>query len=308
MTVQKVCERKKKMKLLSARQKFFVSDLLPEREELAALREGGGSGSGHSEDLVKEERGDITIYRRSGKDTFNDAVTIKLTGDLSYICGEELDRLVSLVAGELRSIISRSVTLPKEDACVLFAGLGNRAISSDAQGPFAAEKIDATYHLKEAAPDLYRILGSFGRVVIAPGTEGQTGLDPLDVLLGIVSCAKPDLVVVADALAAGCDEYLGRTVQLSSSGITPGSGIGNKKKEISRRTLGIPVFAIGVPTVISSSTLIVNAFERAGYEDIPDALEPILENGRSFFVSPKNSDLLTNGAAELIARVFDSVF
>lgn len=296
------------MKLLSARQKFFASDIIPEREEFAALQKEDRLDRGSGEKLIKENRGDITIYRRLKADAITDAVTIKLAGDLSYVCAEELDSLVSLTAGELRSLIGQSCSLPKKDACILFAGLGNRAISSDAQGPFAADKIDATYHLKEAAPDLYRLLGSFGRVVVAPGTEGQSGLDPLDAILGVTSRIRPDLVLVADALAAGCDEYLGKTVQLSSAGITPGSGIGNKKKEISNRTLGVPVFAIGVPTVINSSTLIVNAFERAGYEDIPDVLEPILENGRSFFVAPKNADLLTNSAAELIARVFDSVF
>lgn len=293
------------MKLISAKQKFFLSDLIPERAELAAIKKDACS---FEEEIVREERGDITIYRRTSADSADDAVTIKLAGDIAYIGDEELDSIVSLVANELRSMISRSCTLPKKDICVLFAGLGNRAISADAQGPIAAEKIDATYHLKESAPDLYRLLGGVGRIVIAPGTEGQSGLDPSDAILGIISRANPDIVIVADALAAGYDEYLGRTVQLSSAGITPGSGIGNKKKEISRRALGVPVFAIGVPTVISSSTLIVNAFERAGYDEIPDALEPILLNGRSFFVSPKNTDLLTNSAAELIARVFDSVF
>lgn len=287
------------MKTSLAKQEYFKSDVLPEREEFAAPIK---SPSSAPSEIVKEERGDVTIYRRSG------AVTVKLKGDISYLCGEELEFVVDLIARELQDLVSLSVSFPKDDACILFAGLGNRGVTSDAQGPLAAEKIDATYHLKENAPELYRLLGSFGRVVIAPGTEGESGIDPLDAILGVVSQVKPDAVVVADALAAGSDEYLGKTVQLSSSGITPGAGVGNKKAEISKETVGVPVFAIGIPTVISSSTLIVNAFERAGYEDIPDALEGTLENGRSFFVSPKNADLLTNSAAELIARVFDSVF
>lgn len=291
------------MKLRPTKQKFFKSDIMLERAEFAALSKEDCS---EPSDLTKEEHGEVSVYRQRSADSV--AVTVKFRGDVSYVCGDELDSLVDLIARELRSLVFSSVRFPKKDACVLFVGLGNRSVTSDAQGPLAAEKIDATYHLKEGAPELYRLLGSFGRVVIAPGTEGESGVDPLDAILGILSRIKADAVIVADALAAGSDEYLGKTIQLSSAGITPGAGIGNKKKEISKRTVGVPVFAIGVPTVISSSTLIVNAFERAGYEDIPDALEEILENGRSFFVSPKNADLISRGAAELIARVFDSVF
>ena len=124
---------------------------------------------------------------------------------------------------------------------------------------------------------------------------------------GVCDRSKPDLVIAVDALAARSTSRLGTTVQISDSGIFPGSGIGNKRNEISQDTLGIPVIAIGVPTVVNSSTLVYDALMRAGQE-LDDALIQVLREGESFFVSPRQSDMISERVSELLANALNRLF
>lgn len=251
--------------------------------------------------LATDERYGIRIYREMRND--GRRVTL-MTPDCAYLCGDELSSVASAGAEEILGIMTEAGRrMERREPLILAVGLGNRHIASDSQGTHFAESLDATHHLKEGAPELYRLMGGKSLCVITPGTEGQSGIDPQVRIRSLVKELDPDIVVVVDALATGSDEYIGRTLQISDRGIVPGSGIGNSKKEISSETVGAYVIALGVPTVISSSTLIVNSFEKAGIADIPAELEDVLENGRSFFVAPKNADLLSEGAGRLCAEV-----
>ena len=114
-------------------------------------------------------------------------------------------------------------------------------------------------------------------------------------------------ILAVDALAARSVKRLGATVQISDSGIFPGSGIGNRREEISAHTLGIPVIAIGVPTVVNSATLVYDALQSAGYGEPDDRLEQVLREGESFFVSPRQSDRISESVADLLADAIDRV-
>jgi hypothetical protein len=116
---------------------------------------------------------------------------------------------------------------------------------------------------------------------------------------------NPDAIVAIDALAARSCDRLAATVQLSNAGISPGSGIGNDRCALSRQTLGIPVIALGIPTVVDSSTLVYDALRQAGIDDVDERLRQILENGRRFYVSPKESDLITARTALLVAHAIN---
>lgn len=136
---------------------------------------------------------------------------------------------------------------------VLVAGLGNRMITPDAIGPQAVDHVIATRHLVEQVPDVF---ASWRPVsALAPGVLGQTGVETGEVISGVLDRIRPAAVLAIDALAAGRLSRLVRTIQLADTGITPGAGVGNARAALNRETLGVPVIAIGVPTVVDGATL-----------------------------------------------------
>lgn len=142
----------------------------------------------------------------------------------------------------------------KENASCLVVGLGNWNVTPDALGPQVCENLLVTRHLYELTPESveegYRPVSA-----IAPGVMGLTGIETSDIILGIVEKTKPDFVIAIDALASRSIERVNSTIQISDTGIHPGSGVGNKRKELSKETLGIPVIAIGVPTVVDAVSI-----------------------------------------------------
>jgi len=141
-----------------------------------------------------------------------------------------------------------------DDASCLIVGLGNANVTPDALGPLVTENLLITRHLFQLQPE--SVDEGFRSVsAVAPGVMGMTGIETSDIIRGIVEKAKPDFVVAIDALAARSIERVNATIQISDTGIHPGSGVGNKRKELSEETLGIPVIAIGVPTVVDAVSI-----------------------------------------------------
>ncbi|WP_156291121.1 GPR endopeptidase [Oceanobacillus salinisoli] len=157
-----------------------------------------------------------------------------------------------ILAKELEQLIQKN-NIPK-DGTGLIVGLGNWNVTPDALGPMTVEKTLVTSHLfklqYETVSDGYRPVAA-----VTPGVMGVTGIETSDIIFGIVEKFKPDFVVAVDALASRSIERVNETIQLSDSGIHPGSGVGNKRKELSKDTLGVPVMAIGVPTVVDAVTI-----------------------------------------------------
>ena len=186
--------------------------------------------------------------------------------------------------------------------------LGNRRITSDSVGPICAEKLIVTRHLKSEKNDLFSSFGGIELSVITPGVTGETGIETFELILSAVKSVKPGIVICIDALAARHVDRLATTVQLTDTGISPGSGVGNHRKELSSATLGVPVISIGVPTVVQSSTLVFDVLGKAGIKDIKEPLKDILENEKSFFVTPKNTDVAVAAQADLIAKAINLTF
>ena len=184
---------------------------------------------------------------------------------------------------------------------ILVAGLGNRYITSDAIGHETLKNVIITRHLEGLNTTLYNMLGGKSVSGIAPGVIGQTGIETLELIKGAAKNVKPDLMIVIDALVARELSNLATTVQITDTGIAPGSGIGNTRQAINRHSVGCPVIAIGVPTVVESSTMVYDALEKAGIDNISPSLKTVLENGRGFFVTPKESDTVTVEVSRLIA-------
>ena len=193
--------------------------------------------------------------------------------------------------------------LPEGNGCILVAGLGNEEITPDALGPRCISLLFATRHIPE---DFAKEIGlSSLRPVagIVPGVLGKTGMESSEIICGIVKRIKPCAVIVIDALASRNTERLGRTVQLSDTGISPGSGVGNHRHTISEKTLGVPVIAIGVPTVVDGRTLAFDILERAGAADEQIKAVSIKD---TMMVTPKEIDALIERASRLIAMAINT--
>ena len=187
---------------------------------------------------------------------------------------------------------------------VLVAGLGNRAITADALGPFTQEKLRINGHLEEeeAASPSPRLFA------FAPGVMGKTGMETLSLIQGAVKSSSADLLIVVDSLVAAETERLGRTVQLSDTGLIPGSGVGNHRAALNRDSLGIPVIAIGVPLVVSSTTLVYDTLTRAGINRFDGAVKDVLDGQESYFVTQKSCDLTCAVLSKVIASAINRVF
>ncbi len=230
-------------------------------------------------------------------------------GKIHLLGGRELELLSHLLAGELRGMSLRMTGRTPDAAFGVFvAGLGNAELTADAIGPKTVGRLTATRHLAEHEGKLYRSLGCSSLSALAPGVLGQTGIETSELLRGAVSCVKPHVLVAVDALAARSCDRLASTVQISNVGLCPGAGVGNHRAAINEETVGVPVIVLGVPTVVDSATLVYDALQEAGIEEISEPLRHVLENGKSFFVSPKESDLITEKVATLLADAISLAF
>lgn len=286
------------------------------RTDLAVESFPGGKGLPREAEYSAENTGSFTVERmklskESGKAFGKPAgnyTTISF-GKISELSDREFSSLGGLISSELAVYAKRATgKSPGKELGVLVAGLGNSGMTPDAVGPGTVARLNATSHLKKADPELFGRLGCSRLSAVAPGVLGQTGIETSELVRGAVESAHPDVVIAIDALAAGSCGRLFSTVQLSDSGIFPGSGIGNRRSELSLSSLGVPVIALGVPTVVDSSTLVLDALERAGFHDIPENLTSVLESGKSYFVAPKECDMLIKNLCRLFASAINREF
>lgn len=183
----------------------------------------------------------------------------------------------------------------EEDAPVLVVGLGNRAITPDAIGPLTVEYTLITRHLREHLPDAF---GHFRAVsALAAGVLGTTGVESGEIAAAVTGTVKPAAVIAVDALAARSMQRICNTVQVADTGIVPGSGIGNSRAGLTLKTLGVPVIAMGVPTVVEAGTLAIDLLEQAGQAEAAQALA---EREADMIVTPKDIDKSVQDISKLV--------
>ncbi len=205
-----------------------------------------------------------------------------LTLELDALIHREEDafpRACKALSTLLRGLLPRS-----NDGPVLIAGLGNRMITPDAIGPQTVDHIIATRHLVSQSPEIFADWRPVS--ALAPGVLGQTGVETGEIISGILDRVRPSVVIAVDALAAGRLSRLLRTVQLADTGITPGAGVGNARAALNQDTLGIPVIAIGVPTVVDGATL---AHEISAQLDHPDC-EALADLSQPVMITTRDID------------------
>ncbi len=168
------------------------------------------------------------------------------------------DQVTTLLAAQMQQFLQEANI--KADARCLIVGLGNWNVTPDALGPIVVENMLVTNHLFELQPE--QVEEGFRAVsAITPGVMGITGLETSEIVRGIVERSKPDFVIAIDALASRSIERLNTTIQISDTGIHPGSGVGNKRKGLNESTLGVPVIAIGVPTVVDAVSIVSDTLD-----------------------------------------------
>ena len=230
-------------------------------------------------------------------------------GRIDLLAFEDHRALAHLLAGELRGTVIRLTHKAIDSNLTVFvAGLGNADLTPDAIGPQTVRRLTATRHLRQYERDLYQAVGCSSLSALSPGVLGQTGIETSELLRGAVNATHPDVIIVIDALTARSCDRLCATVQLSDTGIEPGSGVGNHRRAITYKSMGVPVIALGVPTVVNSATLVWDALREAGINEEDPHLKDVLEKGKSFFVSPKESDLICERVAQLFARAIGLAF
>lgn len=198
-----------------------------------------------------------------------------LTLELDALIRREEDafpRACKALSTLLRELLPRL-----NDGPVLIAGLGNRMITPDAIGPQTADHVIATRHLVAQSPAIFADWRPVS--ALAPGVLGQTGVETGEVICGVLDRVRPAAVIAVDALAAGRLSRLLRTVQLADTGITPGAGVGNARTALNEETLGVPVIAVGVPTVVDGATLAHEISSQLGQpncEALDDLSQPVM--------------------------------
>lgn len=262
---------------------------------------------------ILNEEGEKILQKPAGTYITLDVKKLKLADE------EKLSKIAETVADELRKIVGEHVN---ETEDILVVGLGNLYVTPDALGPKVVPEIEVTRHILEYMPS---IMPEDTRPVsaISPGVLGVTGIETMEILKGVVQNVKPKLLIVIDALATRSIDRISSSIQIADTGIVPGAGVENTRKEISKKTLGIPVIAIGIPTVVDLATITnecIDIFieslqekamsndylnklkENDNYEEIKEALVP---KDYNMIVTPKEIDKLIENMSKIVSSAIN---
>ena len=258
---------------------------------------------------ITNENGERAIGKPIG-----DYITIDIQ-KLKIAQEEEIKVAADIVSKELKKIIDKHIDKQGE---ILVVGLGNIYVTPDSLGPKVINEIEVTRHIINYMPQ-YVVEGTRMVSAIAPGVLGTTGIETVEIIKGVVDNINPKLLIVIDALASRSIERISSTVQISDTGIVPGAGVGNTRNEISQRTLGIPVIALGIPTVVETAVLVNDSLDlfitklqeeaksndylnklkaEDNYEEIKEALNPKEYN---LIVTPKEIDQLIENMKDVVS-------
>lgn len=267
------------------------TDLAVEAREIAGEDISGTEFKSYRENGLEISR--LTVKNQKAKQTLGKDIGTYITIELPSLTDNfsETDERLITIGEEIRRLLP-------VNGLVLVAGLGNTEITPDSLGPKTSARVLATRHISGEIARATGLDKLRPVAVMQTGVTGQTGIETGEYIMSVVKRIKPNAVVVIDALASRRLERLGCTLQISDTGISPGAGVGNHRTKISKETIGVPVIAIGVPTVVDVQTL---ANDLIGEEFNAKTKEQLAPHGRQMVVIPREIDLLTERASRLIA-------
>lgn len=289
------------------------TDLAIELHADAVKRFSEGKLSGIS--ITEEEKGNFSLISISvDNDEGEQAIgrpkghyiTVEF-GRVGVADTEKFTELCTLVYEELSGIIKQKCGgIPKK---VLITGLGNADITADSVGPLSIKSLIVTGHLKTLSEELFQSFGGVEITALSMGVMAQTGMESAQVIKSVCDRMKPELVVAVDALASNMLSRLARTLQISDTGIRPGSGIGNFRCAIDEDFLGVPVISVGVPTMVEVAALVADVADELGFADIPASrIREKLGDTSKQLVTPKDSAVIIADIAKLIGFALNRTF
>ncbi len=283
----------------------FRTDLANERYEI--LRDSGEFDDDGLENFSNTEDGcevyTLKVKSQYGADKcgkpIGEYITID-TGKVWYLDSDRFNEVSMLVSRHLKKFIPRG-------GSVLVAGLGNRQIISDAVGAFTLSNLVVTRHIKEMSPKIFSQFSFRETSAILPDVLGNTGIEAAQIIKGAADAVKPCCIIAVDALCARKLSRLCTTVQISNTGICPGSGVGNSRQTIDESTMNIPVIALGIPTVVSAATIASDILSELGDNNnnnnnapLKDMLEKkLFPAEHNYYVTPKESDSIIKSVSKL---------
>lgn len=262
---------------------------------------------------------EIKVVNDNGANAIGKPMGNYITIDINKLkvaTDEEIEKYGNILSEELKKLIEKHAA--KQDE-ILVVGLWNIYVTPDSLGPKVVNELDITRHILKYMPEVLEE-GTRSVSAIAPGVLGTTGIETLEIITGIVENIHPKLIIVIDALASRSIERISSSIQLADTGIVPGAGVGNTRKELSEKTLNVPVIAMGIPTVVESAVLVNdclslfieklqneaksndylnNLKNKDNYEEIKEALIP---NDYNMIVTPKEIDELIENMKDVVAR------
>lgn len=264
---------------------------------------------------VLNENGEKAVSKKIGK-----YITMEIS-DMNYLEEQEKEEVKHQVSSVIKDLLGE-----EKKKSVLVVGLGNIAVTPDALGPKVVKSVDVTRHLLKFAKELVEP-DTREVSAISPGVLGTTGIETSEIISSVVENTKPDMIIAIDSLASGSIHRIGNTIQFSNTGITPGEGVRNKREGLNEETLGIPVVAIGVPTVVDMATITNEAIDKmidnakneldgfsntSGNKEALKAFETLEQdtrydmianvlNTQNYIVTPKEIDDVVECVADIIS-------
>ena len=280
-------------------------------------------------DAQEELRG-IRVEEVSDGDIFMTTVYIE-SKNASKAMGKPMGTYITIEAGRLEEndedyhkkvgkVIAQKLNLlvgdKKKEVSILIVGLGNREVTADALGPQVVDKLYITRHIINeygsaayGKSPVHKISG------VVPGVMAKTGMESEEMVKGIAKETKPDVIIAVDALASRSTKRLNRTIQITDTGIHPGSGVGNNRNGLTKESIGVPVIAIGVPTVVAAATIVIDAIEKISKETGADTYYKFLEQNtktlgelQNMFVTGKDVDAIIERLSDTLSFALNMAF
>ena len=302
----------------------FRTDLADERQDIYRkinnIQEDIPGIETESQDISENIRvGRVKILDAQGEEKLGKPVGTYITIDvkkLKIASDDDIQKASEVVTAELTKVLEKHID-KKDD--ILVVGLGNGYVTPDSLGPKVVKEVDITRHFLKHTPQ-YIDPNTRPVSAVAPGVLGTTGIETMEIVQGIVENVKPKLVIVIDSLASKSIERISSTIQIADTGIVPGAGVDNIRNELSQKTVGIPVIAIGVPMVVDLATITDNCLdifidnlqkesksneilnrlkEQSNYDEIKSALSIKEYN---MIVNPKEIDELIENMKDVVVR------
>ncbi len=280
------------------------------KKEIAGVKE-------HKEELPNAIITTIEIFNKNGEQIMGKPQGIYITIDAPVLRSEDPpihEEIAAAIAGKLSQLLQVLKVNPTDP--VLVVGLGNWEATPDSLGPKVVNQFTVTRHLLKYIPDDLPP-GTRPVSALAPGVLGTTGIETAEIIRGVVEKTQPRVIIAIDALAAGDLERVGSSIQITNTGINPGSGIGNQRISINQSTMGVPVIAIGIPTVVHAGIIIYEtlnqlqqAFPQANLQSSKPLAQHLSKNvlspfGGNLTVTPKEIDDLVHNLAWVIGNALN---